>query len=143
MAIDFVDPSGVLNKRPAACVCQLRTDDKYEQNMPFLHALFSQNAHRSSVFLLEQSVLILQYMVWVYGTTAAASQKGIVTEVVVVWDKALQLNDGLLALPFYVLCRTEFMKQVHTVLEGFAESCEYHQGCSVPQISQTYLAPQA
>lgn len=42
-------------------------------------------------------MLFLLVMVCVYVTAAAVSQTDLVIELIAVWNKALQLNDGLLA----------------------------------------------
>lgn len=71
-----------------------------------------QSKRRSNVILSKKSVIILRKMAWVYDTAAAANENDLVTDLADVWDEALQLNDGLLALSFLGQRGTDLPKNV-------------------------------
>lgn len=94
MGLDILNHSCVLIFRQETFSCELRTDEGYKPVASFLRAFLIWHSHQASVFLSKQSVLFVRHIVWLYVTAAAAAEKNIVTEVVAVWDKAVQLKDG-------------------------------------------------
>lgn len=59
-------------------------------------------------------------MAWFYVTAGALDENEIVKKGTDVWDKEVQLMDGLLLLLFPAQCCTEFLVQSYSIQEGFA-----------------------
>lgn len=65
-------------------------------------------------------------MVWVFCTTAAVKENGIVAKVAADWNKAQQQNDVSLTLSCFAQLRNNLLKQGYTVLGDFADPGENH-----------------
>lgn len=70
-------------------------------------------------------MLFLQDMVWVHSTAISVGEDDIVTEVTMVWDKALQLENEKLALLYFAPRGSDLLKQSYAVLEGFKDPCKH------------------
>lgn len=121
MVIDDVSRFWVLNCREPACYRELGLDDKYEHVARFLRAFLIQNLQCANHFLSKKSALFLRDMVCVYGTVDTVYEIDFVTELAAVWDKALQVKDGPLALYCFAQRHIDLLKQGYTALEGFAD----------------------
>lgn len=70
-------------------------------------------------------MLFLEEVVWVYITAAAVNENVTVTEAADVWNKAVQIKEGPLALSFPAQRRTDLLKQSDTTADCFADSSNH------------------
>lgn len=99
---------------------------------PFLYAFFTQNPHCANVCLSKPSLLFLLYMKCFYGTATAVNENNLVTGVVSILEKELQLKDGTLSLSGFAQHSVDLLNQGFTVLESVAGRCEHPGLFSTP-----------
>lgn len=100
-AIDEVRCSSALHYRQLARVPELETDDKYNHVTQFQRAFLIGDLHHTDILFKMQSVLSVRVMAWLLVTTTVENAKDVVTEILGVCDKSLQLKGALLTIQIF------------------------------------------
>lgn len=88
--------------------------------------------HRADVVLSMPFALFLGDVRRFYSTAAAVNENNLLTDVVRIWDGALKLRDGMLALSCLDKRRTDLLKQVYMILESSTVPSRHHEEYDKP-----------
>lgn len=139
LSVDAISWSQVMDCSSVPCFPNLGTDGKYEHVAPFLHTIPVLNSRCANIFCLSHYMLFLKHIICVSGVANAVNKSTLLRNLSQACNKAEQVKNGPLVLPFFSKRQSHALRKAYTTLQRFADTEKHPEAYCVLWISRKHL----